>query len=380
MVKSILFKIDMNGCGVVNFDSTEQKYFMNAHCGTSYHHDNLKLAKKAFYKLPEEQVREIKKSSYIDDNGVVQEESTKVVDTGYKLKISSDCLRHTIFGNNYPNALALYSEEIFANFVTSPEILLRGFTELERNSENNTGYVKTSALKISDAIEESGAVPYLELHSKSTKKEKDSNSLFYEEKVGETKYEVKGYIDLKELQFMSDDELFGRLSFKNDWLTTNNPLLETVFKNHYGRIPYKEGYFTSTKGILTERWAEHGIKFDDDFIKYLVKFLLKKLMHINISRAGAYAQTSLLKIKFVEDGINDRFDSSDGWIDLDDNIINNLDFNINNFYTESDEELIKMTRKELNSRKTEFDIKKQQKKEAKKQEKTEKKKANNRGK
>ena len=371
MVKSILFKMEMNGCGVVNFDSKEQKFFMNAHCGTSYYHDNIKLAKKAFYRLPEDKVIETE-MSYVDDNGNVKNEGKKkVIDMGYKLKISSDCLRNAIFGCNYPNALALYSDEIFANFITSPEILLRGFTELERGGEDNNGYVKASALRISDAIEESGAVPYLELHSKSVKKDKNTNSLFYEEKVGKTKYEVKGYINLKELQFMSDDELFGRLSFKNDWLKSNNPLFETVFKNHYGRVPYKEGYFTSVKGLLTDRFAEHGIKFDNKFIKYLVKFLLKKMMHINISRAGAYAQTSTLKIKFVEDGINDKFDSEDGWITLDDGMIDGLDFVVNDFYTESDEETVKLTGKELKNRRDELEKQKKDKKNKSKSKKTE---------
>ena len=95
------------------------------------------------------------------------------------------------------------------------------------------------------------------------------------------------------------------------------------------------------------------------------------MMHINISRAGAYAQTSTLKIKFVEDGINDKFDSEDGWITLDDGMIDGLDFVVNDFYTESDEETVKLTGKELKNRRDELEKQKKDKKNKSKSKKTE---------
>ena len=342
MINSIKLKVKINGCGVVNYDGNQQRFFTNEHCGTNYYGDNLKLAKKTFEYI--DNVNEID-AEYIDENGNVKNKGKKKkVDVESHLKISSPCLRHYIYGNTYPNALALYSDYIFANFITSPEIMVRGYME----TEEGMAYVKNSALTITDAIEENGAVPYLELNSREIKKEKNSNSLFYTENVGNVSYSAKGNIDLKTLQFMSDDELFGRVSFKPKWLEGKDPLLEKVFKNHYGYIPYKEGYFTSTKGILTERFAEHGIKFNDDFIKFLVKDTLKRILHLNIFKAGAYAQTSSLLVKKVENGVHDTFEDENGWIVLNsDEEIDNFDFEIEDFFEEVDAETAKMTRKDL---------------------------------
>ena len=342
MTNSIKIKLKINGQGVVNFDGKEQKYFMNEHCGTKYYGDNVKIAKKTFQFV--DNINEVD-AEYIDEDGNVKDKGKKKkVDVESHLKISSNCLRHHIFGNTYPNALALYSDYIFANFITSPQNMVRGYME----TEEGMAYVKKSALTITDAIEQNGVVPYLELNSREIKKEKNSNSLFYTENVGNVSYLAKGNIDLKTLQFMSDDELFGRVSFKPKWLEGENPLLEKVFKNHYGYIPYKEGYFTSTKGVLTERFAEHGIKFNDDFVKFLVKDTLKRILHFGIFNANAFAQTVSLKVKKVENGVLDTFDDENGWEDLtSDEAIDKFDFSINDFFEEVDAETAKMTRKEL---------------------------------
>lgn len=349
-VKNVLFRLEMKGRGVVNYDSSEQKWFMNAHCGTKYSNDNLKLAKKAFTKLEE-----------VDEEQGDDTSKKKIVDTKATLKISSNCLRNAIYGSNYPNALALYDDAIFANFVTSPEMLMRGYMETTRNGQS---YTKKSPLTITDALETSGAVPYLEVCTKDTKKEKDSNSLFYVETVGDTVYNTVGFIDIKSMRTMSDDDLFGRVSFKSEWLEGDKPLLHKVFENHYGCVPFTEGYYTSTKGILTERFAEHGIKFNDDFILLLVKDTLKRLLNINIRRANAFAETSSLYIKLVTDGTDGGFNNEEGWIKVTSDNIDTLFFTPEDFYEESSVEDVTRTRKELKAKHEEWlkEAKKEKKK------------------
>lgn len=341
-VKNILFRLEMKGRGVVNYDSSEQKWFMNAHCGTKYSNDNLKLAKKAFTKMEE-----------VDEEQGDDTSKKKVVDTKATLKISSNCLRNAIYGSNYPNALALYNDAIFANFVTSPEMLMRGYMVTSRMGQSDDikqSYTKKSPLTITDALETSGAVPYLEICTKDSKKEKDSNSLFYVETVGDTVYNTVGFIDIKSMRTMSDDDLFGRVSFKSEWLEGDKPLLHKVFENHYGCVPFTEGYYTSTKGILTERFAEHGIKFNDDFILLLVKDTLKRLLNINIRRANAFAETSSLYIKLVTDGTDGGFNNEEGWIKATSDNIDTLFFTPEDFYEESCVEDVTRTRKELKAK------------------------------
>lgn len=363
MAKSIKIKWELKGRGGINYDDSSQKYFLNEHCGTHYKGDNIQLLKKVFQELPNK-IEESYVEENVDENGnITSSKKTKTIDIKSTVKISSNCLRSGIFGENCPNALALYSDSIFLNFITSPDIFVRGYMETVKDG---TMFNRKSALSLTDAIETSGAVPYLEVCSRNVKKEKDSNSLFYRENIGDAKYEVKGNIDFKTLQFLSDDELFGRMSFKSEWLEGKHPLMECAFLNHYKRIPYKVGYFTSTKGILTDRWAEHGIKFDDDFIKFMIKKTLKKILNFEMWKTKGFVATDSLKIKLVDNGIKDSFDNEDGWVELTEEIIDNFDFNINDFYDEADIETVTRTRKELEENRKNSKEKKEAKKQTKK--------------
>ena len=78
-VKNILLRIKLAGYGIVNYDGGDQKWVFN---GTELNHmrtrhDNVTYAKKNFYKNSEGE-------------------------TEYKLKISSDCLKHSIFEREIP--------------------------------------------------------------------------------------------------------------------------------------------------------------------------------------------------------------------------------------------------------------------------------------
>lgn len=332
-MKSILFKLNLNGRGVVNFDSNDQKYFTNKHCGTNYKEENLKLAKKAFKKKANAE------TTY-DEYG-----NEKTTDVEYVLKISRDCLRHAIFSDDYDaiNPGIFYNDLSAAYFISSIPGLVRRYMF---TTPKGQAYTAKSPLFVTSALETTGAVPYLEVCSVSTKKEKGINSLYYTEEVGDVKYEVKGGIDLKQMQFVSDDDYLGRVGFKSEWLEGETPLLDIVFKQHYGYVPYKVGCFTSTKNTFVKSIAEHGIRFDNDFIVLLVRETLKRLLGVFIKRAGAYAATSSLEIKFVEDGIRDIFDSEDGWIKITADNVDKIDFEVDDFYEEADADAVAKQREE----------------------------------
>ena len=79
-IKTIQFKLNLTGDGIVNFDSNEQKWIhINNTTGLSGNrNDNVSYAKKNFYKTNK-----------------LDKDSKEILD--YKIKISSDCLKKAIF-------------------------------------------------------------------------------------------------------------------------------------------------------------------------------------------------------------------------------------------------------------------------------------------
>ena len=78
---------------------------------------------------------------------------------------------------------------------------------------------------------------------------------------------------------------------------------------------------------------EYGIKLSNENVLDLVKDTLKKLLAINIKRKGSFAKVSSLKIKLVENPIEEFLTGDDNWIDLKSfEDIDKLDFVADDFY------------------------------------------------
>ena len=326
-IKSIAFRMQLEGNGVVNFDGDEQKNILKFQCGTSINdnggkNSNYKFAKKEFFELPKEEQTERKKF-------------------GYRLKISSECLRHAIFNEIY-NPSIVYTDALLAHYTFSKSRLLQGWMWADA-SKTKPSLVKRSAVAISHAS--SNAVPFLEIQTQDIPKEKTSDdsstSLYYRENVGHVKYNVDGFIDIEDLQFLSVDPFFNRLAVDSSWVEGDNCLMDKTFMNLYGCIPYKKGWWQSTTQHLSRYVGEYGVKFDNEFVVSLLKELLKRLLHIKITRATAYAKTSKLEIN-----LNPLSDGE--WIELTEEMIDELSFdNLYEFYTEVSEEDANATRQEI---------------------------------
>lgn len=346
MIKKVYFKLEIEGKGIVNFDGSEQRHFLNEHCGTKYFNNNYKLGKKVFLKKDNPS----KIPTFIDKNG-----KEYFNDTDYLLKISGTCLRNAIFANdaNVTNPRICIASPILSYYVSSIQGLLRGYTALEYG---NFAITKKSALTCPDAIQTNNSISYVELQSNSAPKEssddKASTSLYFTEKVGDITYMTRGCISLLELQFLSCDPFNGRIMFDPQWLEGEKPLIDSMFFKHYGKIPYKKGYFSSTTETLTEHLGEQGLLFDEDFVIFLVKEQVKRILNIEINRAEGYAVIKSLKIKFTENGYNPL--SEENWVEVN---INNYEQIIDEafsekgmfqFYEEVSEENVSMTKGEIN--------------------------------
>lgn len=325
-VKSIQIKGELEGRGIVNFDSKEQRYAISAfnltkEMGAEMLHDNIKLGKKSFK-------YEGKKTITINKEG-----DTKEIDSySYKNLISSACLRHATYQNDVEmvNSAIMQSPVLLSTYETSFVGLTRGYMFAQKPDAPTPSTKRTSCLTLTDAIQKKGAKSVLSVGT--TMGARDEKSLTYQETVGDIEYDFKGNIDVKNLQFISSDLFYDRLAIYPDWI--NNGMFDDCMKKHYGdKAQYKAGHFTHQAQYLTKTICENGVLLSNDFTVYLIKETLKRLLRINIIRSTAYAKIKELKIRLVDDIL---MDEEEGWVTLNsDADIDNLDFSVFEYFVES---------------------------------------------
>lgn len=308
-VKNILFKLKIEGNGIVNFDSSEQKFMYNGTNLTNMKtiHDNTSYAKKKFYKE--------------GDN------------LSYKLSISSDCLRHNIFDGDVkiqsPNIIN--NEMLLYSFIASPAALLRGY--LFANDKETLK--RKGPLSITNAEQTCNAVSSIETFSRSGMKNTDAEqtdtSFFKKEVVGDIKYASVGFIDLMQLQFVSCDQIFDRYSFNPDMFGIYKQFLKTKFPSFESEL----GYFQMNGSDV--EIPEYGFKLSNENIVLLVRSLFERILTLDIRKAGAFAKTTKLQYKLVYDPIEDTMDSEEGWVTISNrNDLNAINFDVADFYVAED--------------------------------------------
>lgn len=322
-VKSIIFKTDLIGNGIVNMDSNEQKFIFN---GTDSHlksfHRNTSYSKKNFYR---------------DEEGNLT----------YKIKISSDCLKNAMFKNDVisQSPKITHEDAVLYSYIASPMSLIRGYM-----FANKTETLKRSgAFNICDAEQTCNSVSYMETFSKSGEKitndvdsDKSDNSFYKKETIGNISYSTIGSIDLMGLQFVSADQVFDRYSLNPDKFSIYKSFLKLRLNNFNSEL----GYYGIKNTVLDI--PEFGFKLSDENVIELVKETLKRMLLINIKRKGAFANVSSLKIKLVYDPLVDTMSSKDNWIEIKtQEDIDNLSFEVEDFYTEVNTENAKKLRADI---------------------------------
>lgn len=311
-VKNILFRMNVKGNGIVNYDSSEQKWLYN---GTNLNHmktmhDNTSYAKKKVYG---------------------EQNNLK-----YKISISADCLRHEIFKDDvmFQSPNLINSPALLYSFIASPVGLLRGYLFAEQGEQLK----RKSAITLIDAQQTCDAVSYIETFSRSGLKNQDidktDNSFFKKEVVGDIKYATEGNIDLAQMQFVSASQLFDRYGFNPDLFDTYKQFLKSKLPSFNSEL----GYY-NMKGSSVEL-SEFGFMLSDEDIQNLVKLFFKKLLAMNIRRKNAYARTESLEYKLVYDAIEDKFEDENGWVSIKGvEDISNIDFSTEQFYVQEDTKL-----------------------------------------
>lgn len=326
-MKNLLVKLDLNGHGVVNYDSSDQKYVLKKTYINSSDRNNVLYAKKAFF---------------------VNEEDENKLD--FKLKISHDCMLKNAFKDEMisRNPNIAHNDYVLYSHISNPIAIALGYLFPLKKANANT-LKRTNSIMLTDAIQTCNAKSFVDLFSKSGEKTTDDdqdkttklndNTLYYKERVGDIKYSAKAMIDLMNLQFISADYVFDRYNLNPDFFE----LYKENLKKHLPTFDGELGYYQLKNSLINI--PELGFLLSKDNINHIVKMILKKLLALTIRRKDSYATTELLKIKIVNDTIEDTFDDPNNWITLKSNDqIDALDFDIDYFYDLVDMEEAKKLR------------------------------------
>jgi hypothetical protein len=284
-LKSIDFVCQTSGKGIVQFDSSDQKFMIKS-TGTDFdymRHDNVKIAKHHYYGV-------------INAAGEVKRER--------KLSLSADGIRHYIFSQAFPfqNTLIQYNDELLYCCLGSQEALLRGYLFASTNAGT---LKKSSCIMLTDAEQISNGVSIFEVGSSSGPKEETAVDdpagigLYYKENIGEVTYEFEGGIDFKELQFISLSQVFGRMAMNPDKLDIANKYLE----KRLGSPLQKPGYYLLKDSVMLI--PEYGILLTPDQMVTLTKTFFSHLLRFNIIKSKAYTRISSLKIRYIADPLED---------------------------------------------------------------------------
>lgn len=319
---SLFFKVELAGQGVVNYNGKESKEDVKKYGGSNANtsHDNASYAKSAY------------KKTDIDENDEPKYDRT--------LKISRECILKALFKRDSiaSNGRVNYNDALLANFISSPEGLLRGYMFVNK-FDSQSAIKSKSGLTVCDALEDSGAVITMDIGTQSGNNDNNKTSLFYKENVGKTHYTIEGSIDPMELEFISCDDFFGRRAISNRWIEGNYPILDACFMGNYERIPYTKGHFTLANNSQSKHIAEYGLHLDKEFVKEIIRMFFSRLFDLHIRRRGSYARVCKIYVKPVYNGMTDTKENPDGYISVNsmdefNDFLKNIEFQ--EYYVEGD--------------------------------------------
>lgn len=329
-VTGVAARATIGGLGIVNYDNADmQKDFLEKNKINYINHgrynDNHKYAKRVFY-------REV-----IDGKEVIKS----------KLKISQECMRRYLLGNNNFTQLDWQKEESLLGRFMNPLEYIRGYMAAD---SKNWSFNKTSSLYISDAVDKNAiVVPEWCVNGNEIKPKKDDNekstSIYIKDKTYKTEYEVIALYKPKFDQFLClDDD--GRIGLPTELCETdevNTPLAQ-AFIQKYGRKPYKFGKYVLNSDYLSR--YQVGCMFDNEYINFLFRTLINSFKNFEISdRTTGYCKLGKLEIALIYEGEAGIPESEYVWIDIKDfNMDEDIDFY--QFFREAtDEEIQKIDKK-----------------------------------
>lgn len=210
---------------------------------------------------------------------------TKTFKNGKKI-ISSNLLRKQILGDeNQVNADVLSKlDDLRPAILSQDKIIARGYCILGKDGES---IKRSSAICVTDAEQISNTVTSLE--TRTSEGIRNDKSLFFVENCGDIQYKSDIKVDVRQLQFVSVDDNYDRISIKEKDVASYIQHVES----RYGEDSAKFGNWATTP---TNVMGEQGIVLSNKVVSNIVREIILGVLGVNIRRSGSYAKTLSVKI------------------------------------------------------------------------------------
>lgn len=275
-INKVSLIVDLNGYGLVNYNGSEvpSRFYGQMKDANGRPNQNGSFAKENIYT-----------ETITDSDG-----KTKEIKVPKKI-ISSNLLRKEILGDeNSVNADKLISnDKLRVAFLSQDNVIARGFMCAGRSLTLK----RKGGVTVLDAEQTSNTVTWLETRTKEG--ERDGNSLHFKETCGDIEYQSEIFFDIKQLQFISIDDNYDRMS-----------LTEKDVNGFINHIDTRYGKGNATLGnwgtTHLNVMGEQGIVLNNKVVANIIRETIKRILTIDIKRANSFAKTSLVKVAFGYEG------------------------------------------------------------------------------
>lgn len=288
-MRNLEFKLDLEGQGIVNFDANDyQKWILSKMMHTKLN-DNVKVGKKFFF-----------------EKESVDEEGNPVKEYQFIPFIDANSIRKQLFGKAIDAYIAKHTE-LFLDQAATWQNIVRGWvvTGQDKDTVARKGAICiTDFLLNGDKKNNPNIVIGTSDSIDPTTSKRSETSMFFTEKLGETKWCGHGNIDISQLMFISASEEAGRAAVKPENLDNYADCLRNRFGDKFnGKIGY---YRTGQSSV-----PEIGILLNEEMGAFIIRKVLESMLSLSINRAQSYAKTAKLQVRVL----NSPFDNPE-WIDI----------------------------------------------------------------
>jgi hypothetical protein len=270
--------VDFEGQGLVNFDGGEIPFRFKSKMT-----NNGKVASNG---------RFAKENIYVDK---VTEDGVEKKVYRYEKIMSSNLIRKVILGSdNSVNADKISTnDKLRVAYLAQDLSIARGYCIL---GKTDTDIKRRSGVSVTDAKQTSNTVSWLE--QKTAEGLRDDTSIFYKETCGDIEYQSKIFYDIKQLQFISCDENYDRVSIAS----TDIDGVVKAIDARYGEGSATFGNWGTT---ITNLIGEQGIVLSNKVVTNVMRETIKNILGFEVKRAGSYARIKAVRlaIGYSEDKI-----------------------------------------------------------------------------
>lgn len=279
-VRSVDFKIEAHGHGVVNWN------------GTASLRSDVNGQEIKNHALPKMRGFSSLSGKVKEANGYEYKKSASEIDPSKTpMYISQNCLRHHLFRGQSHDMHEL-TEKNVTQFLCTVSGLLRGFVIPSKQ------WKRKSPLLMEDLVEQEGNANFEQM---STSGARDSNSIFSKTTFGDTRYIGYGSINIEDLQFIVLDGKFDRAALnasKVDALALAESIEKVLALTDPERSPkvtFNESYVR--KGTIFSG-GEAGLLLNNDAIAILVDVMLDMIEELSIQQAKGWMTVTNLTVDY----------------------------------------------------------------------------------